>query len=442
MNPSRKSVKPATDYSSSSLERRGKALFFSLPILSWALYDFANTIFSSNINTIFFPFYVNEVVGSNAVMNNIAQSFISYANAFASLLLVIFSPLFGAAIDRTGRKKAFILPFTLIAVFCTFMMGIVGGLDNSTVVSGLPLTFLIVVVLFVIAKFFFHSSLVFYDAMMPDLGNAKELPLISGFGIAVGYVGTLVGLTVYLFVGEEGNHEAFIPTAVLFLLFSIPLFLFTPEKKKENITNVSFLGGYKEIVHTLKEMRKHQAIFLFMVAYFFLNDAIATAIAMMAVYAKAIVNFSSSAFVLLYLVSTIASIIGSFLFGFITKKVGAKKAVLFVGYILVVALTLAVFAVETWMFWIAGSLFGVSLGSLWVTTRTLIIQLSPEEKRGQFFGLFAFSGKVSAIIGPVVYGSITLLFSEYGTIASRMALGSLLLFAIVGILIQRKVNQI
>jgi len=120
----------------------------------------------------------------------------------------------------------------------------------------------------------------------------------------------------------------------------------------------------------------------------------------MAVYATAIVGFSSGQFIILYLVSTVSTIIGSLAFGYITKSVGAKRAITMVALIMIVALVLAVFATAQWMFWLAGSLFGISLGSMWVTSRTYIIELSPDEKRGQFFGLFAFSGKVSSIIGP------------------------------------------
>ncbi|WP_223700499.1 MFS transporter [Sutcliffiella deserti] len=414
-------------------------LYFSLPILSWALYDFANTIFSSNIITIFFPFYLQEVIGTNEQMDQIASTFLSYANATASLFLVLFSPLFGVLIDRTGKRKGFIIPFTLLAVLCTILMGVFASLGSSQQLFGLPLTFIAVLILFVVAKFFFHSSLIFYDTMMPDLGSKKELPLISGFGIAVGYLGTLVGLTVYLYVGNSDFHRAFIPTGILFFLFSLPLFFVFKDKPKEIIEKKSFVSGYKEILQTFKEMRSYRPVFLFMIAYFFINDAIATAIAMMAIYARAIGGFTASEFILLYLVSTVSSIIGSFIYGYISKAIGSKYAVASVAALLIVALLFAVFAMAPWMLWTAGSLFGIALGATWVTSRTFIIELTPEGKRGQFFGLFAFSGKVSSIVGPLIYGTITLLLASYGNIASRTALGSLIILAFIGLIITLKV---
>ncbi|KGR73721.1 MFS transporter [Ureibacillus sinduriensis] len=420
------------------------ALYLSLPIISWAFYDFANTIFSSNINTVFFPFYMDEVLGTDEVRQQVASTFISYANAVASFFLVIFSPLFGVWIDNTGYKKRFIVWFASISILFTFMMGVFGGLHINVNYSGVPLSLFLVVISFVIAKFFFNSSLVFYDSMMGDLGTKEEMPLISGFGVAVGYLGTICGLLVYLLVSDGDFHRAFIPTAILYLIFSLPLFFFMKDKPvpKEQRRKIKFFEGYKEIFQTFKEMKKYKAIFTFMIAYFFLNDAIATTIAMMAVYATAIVGFTSSQFIVLYLVSTISTVIGSMIFGYVAKSIGSKRSVTIVAIIMIIALFIAVFATAQWMFWIAGSLFGVSLGSMWVTSRTLIIELSPEEKRGQFFGLFAFSGKVSSIIGPALYGTITLLLKDYGTIASRTALGSLIILTIIGLIIHLQVKPV
>jgi UMF1 family MFS transporter len=313
-------------------------------------------------------------------------------------------------------------------------MGVFGMTEFSYTLFGLPAGLVYVILLFIMAKFFYHSSLIFYDTMISDLGTGKQIPLISGFGVAVGYVGTLVGLSVYLLIGDSGFHKAFIPTAFLFLVFSLPLFIFVKEKPFEGKPQkTGFLDGYREIIRTFKEVRTYKAVFLFMIAYFFLNDAIATAVAMMAVYSKAIVGFSSGEFILLYLVSTVASIAGSFLFGYITKASGTKKSIMYVGIILVIALAIAAFAVNAAMFWAAGSLFGVSLGAMWVTSRTFIVELTPENKRGQFFGLFAFSGKVSSIAGPLLYGTITLVLADYGDLASRIAIGSLMILAGIGL---------
>ncbi|EOR26907.1 hypothetical protein A499_00900 [Niallia nealsonii AAU1] len=423
------------------LEKKGLALYFSLPILSWALYDAANTIFSSNINTIFFPLYLQEIVGSDEVQKQIASTFISYANALASFLLVIFTPLFGVIMDRTGKKKKYIVILTLLTVIGTIAMGIFSFIPFTQMMFGIPMSLILVILFFVLSKFTYHSSLVFYDTMISDLGTKEQIPLISGFGVAIGYFGTLIGLSVYLFMDDGAYNQSFIPTGILFLLLSLPLFIFIKDTPKENVPKQSVLSGYREILETFKQMKNYRKIFIFMLAYFFLNDALATTIAMMSVYANAVIGISTGKFIILYLVSTIASIIGSFIFGYITKSVGAYRGVRYVGILLVIALIIATIAWNEGLFWVAGSLFGVALGSMWVTTRTYIVEITPEEKRGQFFGLFAFSGKVSSILGPLLYGTITFAFADLGNTASRMALGSLIILTIIGLVIHTRVKE-
>ncbi|MDU0073852.1 MULTISPECIES: MFS transporter [Bacillus] len=434
-------IQPEQEQAVKRTPGKGLKLFFTLPIISWALYDFANTIFSSNIVTIFFPFWLQEAVGENASMNQVASTFISYSNAAASFLLVIFTPLFGVLIDRTGRKKRYIALFTAISVACTVFMGVFAGSSFGQTFYGLPLSLMLVVVMFVTAKFFYHSSLVFYDTILADLGTKEEIPLISGFGTAVGYIGTLAGLTVYLMVGNHDFYRAFIPSALLFLIFSFPYLLFTKERRRpEPMEKKPFFSGYREIVQTFKDIRLYRPVFLFMIAYFFLNDTLSTVVAMMGVYSKSVIGFSTGQFILLYLVSTVASIVGSFLWGYVTKWMGAKRAVSLITVILIISLSIGVFTASQALFWVAGSLFGIALGGTWVASRTLIIELTPEHKRGEFFGLFAFSGKISSIFGPLLYGSITLLFKDLGNIASRMAFGSLILLALTGLVIHQTVK--
>ncbi|NGZ75124.1 MFS transporter [Saccharibacillus alkalitolerans] len=422
----------------------GTGLFLSLPVLSWALFDFANTIFSSNIVTIFFPLYLQQVLGGDARMDQIASTFISYANAASGLLLVVFTPLLGVWMDRTGRKKAFLVPFALAAILFTFLMGFTAYTDSPSSMFGLPLTIVMVLIFFTGAKFFYNSSQLFYDNMLPDIATGPQVPLVSGFGVAVGYVGTLMGLVVYAIVGSGDYPFAFILTAALFLIFSLPIMLLYKEKPAVPAPAASegrrsFFSGYRDIYETFKEAKKHRAVFTFMVAYFFFNDAVATAIAMMSVYATAVMGFSAGQFILLYLVATVCAIIGSFIFGHITRRVGGKVSSGLVAIVLILALILAAAAFSNAVFWAAACLYGVAMGSLWVTSRTMIVELSPPDKRGQFFGLFAFSGKLSSVLGPLVYGTVTWALAGHGTLASRAALLSLVVMAVIGLAVLLRV---
>jgi UMF1 family MFS transporter len=425
--------------------RKKTALYLSLPVMSWALYDFANTIFSSNIITIFFPFYLSSVVGGSGQMDQIASTIISYANAAVSILLVLLSPLYGVWIDQTGKKKKYVVTFAAGAILSTLLMSFFAQFSSSETFFSLPASVFLVILAFMAGKFFYQSSLVFYDAMLPDVSSKENLPLLSGFGVAVGYTGTILGLSVYFLTGKGNFSDAFLYSGVLFLLFSLPImFIYKEKQQSSGLLSPSKSGGvfsgYREIAATFKEIRAFRDLFLFMLAYFFFNDAIATAIAMMAPYASSVIGFSQGTFILLYLTATLFSIIGSFCFGYYTKKAGSKQALYMVGFLLVIALLLAVFTTVASLFWISGALYGIAMGAMWVVTRTMIVEMSPPEKRGQFFGLFAFSGKVSAVAGPLVYGTITLVFSSYGDIASRLALGSMLIFVAIGMIILKLVN--
>ncbi|MCZ8519144.1 MULTISPECIES: MFS transporter [Paenibacillus] len=435
-------MQPSRVSAPSGRPRRGAALYLSLPILAWALYDFANTIFASNIITIFFPFYLKDTIGGSETANQIAGTFITYTNALSSVFLVLLSPLYGVWIDRTGRKKAYLVPFTLACVVSTALMGAAAGYwQTDRTIAGLPLPLAAVLLLFMIAKFTYNSCLVFYDAMISDLGREREIPLISGFGVATGYIGTLVGLCVYPLVGENLYHRSFLPSALLFLLFSLPIFLWYKEPRPESAPGPkpSFFSGYREIAATFREARDYRPLFLFMIAYFFFNDAVATAITVMGVYATTVIGFTAKQFILLYLVSTVSSIIGSFAFGYVTRSLGSKRSVSLVALVMIAAIALASLAFSEAVFWAAGSLYGVAMGAMWVASRTMIVELSPPDKRGQFFGLFAFSGKVSSIVGPLLYGSVTWALAGYGNIASRIALGSLLVLVMIGLLFHLRV---
>lgn len=342
--------------------------------------------------------------------------------------------------DKSGKRKKYIIIFTLLTVGASILMGVFGGLNTGTI-FGIPNGLLLTILLFVFAKFTYSSGNVFYDGMLSSLGSKKEVPLISGFGVALGYLGTLFGIfSVLIIVGDSGIHNAFWLSGILFLLFSLPLFFINKDPVQKPKPKQPFLKGYKDVYHTFKEAKKYPSIFFFMIAYFFINDALATAIAMMQPYATTVVGFEASAFLVVFMVATLFSIVGALVFGFINQKYGSKPTFSIIGLILATAIIIAALPLPMWTFWIAASLFGVAMGSVWVVSRTIIIELSPEGKEGQFFGLFAFSAKMSAIAGPFIYGTITLLLSDLGTVASRIAITSLLLMVIIGLYFHSKVN--
>src|SRR5699024_7835434 len=170
--------------------RKPLALFLSLPVLAWALYDFSNTIFSANIVTLFFPQYITEIIGTDARLEQISSTVIAYANAPSALFLILFSPLFGVLMDRSRQPKKYIIIFTLLTVGSSLLLALVGGMITCTVL-GIPNGSFLPILLFVCAEFPYSSGNVFYDGMQSSLGSKKGVPLMSGVGVALGYLGTL-----------------------------------------------------------------------------------------------------------------------------------------------------------------------------------------------------------------------------------------------------------
>lgn len=416
-------------------------LMLSLPILSWALYDFSNTIFSANIITLFFPQFVTEHFGKDPVTEQLASTWIAYSASIAALLLIILSPIYGVYIDRTNHKKKWVVIFTLIVFLCTFGMGYVYKHPIEGSFLDVPLTFLTIIILFTTAKFMYNSSLVFYDAMLPSLTSKENHSVISGYGVALGYMGTLFGvISIMTFVGTKDAGETFILTAIMFFVFSLPIFIFGKDGKRQEVVNHSSIkSGYKEVIETFKLAKTKPAIYIFLIVYFFLNDALATAISMMQPYATTVVGFTSQQFIVIFMAATVFSVIGAFVFGYIAKHIGSLKSLHYVGLVLMIALILASLPLPKEVFYICAVLFGIAMGSIWVISRTLIIELAPEEHVGQFFGLFSMSGKLSAVIGPFIYGTITLLLKDYGPLASRIAILSLFIMALFAYILHFKV---
>src|SRR5699024_2722859 len=150
--------------------------------------DFANTIFSANIVTLFFPQYITEIIGTDARLEQISSTVIAYANAASALFLILFSPLFGVLMDRSVKRNKYIIICKLQTVRESVLMGLLDDTNNGTVL-GIPNGLFLTIMMFVFVKFTYSSGNVFYDGMQSSLGSKKEVPLISGFGVALGYLG-------------------------------------------------------------------------------------------------------------------------------------------------------------------------------------------------------------------------------------------------------------
>jgi len=427
-------------------------------INSWALYDFANTIFSLNVVSLYFSLWLIKDLNSQDIVYSIALS-------ISMLFVAILSPFMGTLSDRYQKRIPFIFVFTILC--CSFTAFI--AFTKSVQLS---------IFFFIVANFSYQMALVFYNALLPEISTKENIGKISGYGTAIGYLGSIVSLIMIMpFVSGKilkfdvshlikgwGNVGAFIPTAILFFIFSIPLFLFVKDKNQEKVPKfeLHWKESWQSVYESFLNTKKYNGVLLYLIANFFFFDTVNTVIAFMGVYANKVIGLSSekNEIQTVILIATVTAVIGSYIFGLISDKIGSKKALNLTLQLWGLAIILLVISPNKLIFYISAMLIGINLGGTWATSRPLLSELVPQEEQGKFFGLYSLAGKFSAIFGPMIWGLVTLFASEnnlrkvfyflgvspnsllnfnFQSLKYKLAVASLLILLIVGYIILQKV---
>jgi UMF1 family MFS transporter len=402
----------------------------ALPVASWVLYDFANTIFSYVVLTRYF----NEWI---VIERGRPDWVVGLMWACVSLALLAGLPMLGALSDRLGRHVPLLRAFTALSVAATAALGLVGSVPAALVVGG-------------IAIFAFQAAEAQYHPLLARVAPPERRALVSGLGIGVGYAGALVALLALGAVVPEGqNQRAFIPTAALFGAFALPCLVWVREARGPSVGRASGPKGtarraLADVVESMARARR-EPYGRFLVARFLYYDAVATVIAFMTVYARRTGDFSARQLTALLALATVFAVLGALAAGATAGRVGPKRAL--VGTVLGVAIVLLATGLAGGgaVLWVAGPLVGVALGSVSTLDRVLLLRLLPAERRGEGFGLYALVGRVSSGFGPLVlWGGTIWLLSDVlgvaGTVtASRVAVGVLGTAALLGLLVLRKV---
>ena len=364
-------------------------------VVGWVLYDLANTIFSINIVSNYFSLWVVDDQGGRDRDYAIAASI--------SMALVFFAaPVLGALSDRSPRRMPFLIVTTVVCCAFTALLG-TGGLAVS-------------LVLFVIANFFFQSGLIFYDALLPSVSTEENRGRIGGLGVGIGYIGSLIGIGTGLAVGafvDSPKPLVFKLTALLFLLFAIPCFLWVRERRRADagpLNAEAVRQTFGDLRATVARVRRYPDLRRFLVGRVFYADAANTLIVFMAIYATDEIGFSDTQKDALLLVSIIFAAVGGLLWGRLVDRTSPKGTLFRVlaVWMVVLGLTSAIglFDLPRWLFWLVGPLAGIALGGTWAADRPLMLRLSPPRHLGQFYGLYAMAGRFAAIIGPLLWAAI------------------------------------
>jgi MFS transporter, UMF1 family len=393
-----------------------------LAIFSWCLYDFANTIFSMNVISLYFALWVTVDHDGQDILYSTALSL--------SMLAVALSvPVFGALSDTTRKRRVPLIGLTLLCIFSTGMIGTTNHLWTG-------------LILFMVANYGYQSALVFYNGMLPSISRGSHVGLVSGYGVALGYLGSILGMVlVKPFVESGGRSAAFLPTAGLLLLFSLPCFLFV----KDHNTRSAPLFRIKEAFNTLKETflraRQYYSLFRFILIHFLVLDAVNTIIAFMSVYASKVIGFDDGQIIKFLISSTAGAMVGSLIIGILVKRKGVIWSYWLVLGLWIVSLSLTAVSQSESLFWLVGPIAGVGMGGVWVVSRAFIVELSPPEKVGEFFGLYGLAGKAASILGPMVWGGVVWALDSTGTLKYRVAVTVLLGIVVAAAFLFRGLTQ-
>lgn len=377
------------------------------PAFSWALYDFANTLYSMNVVSLYFPLWLTVDKG----LPEIAYSAV-YSGAI--ILAAFLSPWLGALSDKWKSRKGFLGVTTFICIFFASGLSFVNNIAAA-------LSF------FLIAHLFYVLSLVFYNALMPAVSGPLGMGRTSGLGVGIGYVGTILGLLVaqQFHGGPWGRQGTFLPTGILFFLFALPLFIWVPEKKAKGDFGWQAAPSW----HALFQWSRHSPkMRWFLLTNFLCGDAVHTVILFMSVFCKQAYGFSDDQMTAFYIFSTVSAIIASFIWGKLHERM--KSVLLFRTVLVLWCATLLLGAASTHPIavWSVGPLVGIALAGTWVVSRVLLIELSPPERVGEYFGLYNLTGKSAAVLGPLVWAGLLIVFSALGAVKYRLAILSLLVF--------------
>jgi len=398
--------------------------------VAWALYDFANTIYSYAVVSFAMGLWVNDRLGPAD-----GQFWFGMANAASVGLNALVSPVLGAMSDRGGRRMPYLLFFTALCVAGTAAIGLLPAGVSGLTVLGL--------VLFTLANFSYQAALIYYDATLPVVSKPKTRGRVSGIGVAVGYIGTIVIALLILVTDSGSGGLTFLMAAVLFALFALPIFLVVKEPAGSGyrFRAGDAIASWRQLRTTVAHAREVPGLSRFLIGRFFYTDPVNTVIVVMSVFAVEAIGLTKAQANLVLLGLTVAAVLASFGWGVLVERIGPKRTLMWVLGSWCVGLIIGGAVLSFPTFLVAGLLLGSGLGGVWTSDRVFMLRLSPPERIGEFFGLYGLAGKFSAVTGPILYGTIVsvLLNAGWGKGAYQVGILSFLVLMVIGILFLRGV---
>lgn len=408
-------------------------------IFAWTMYDWANSAFATTIMASILPNYFGMFIATEGSL-----TLWGYTVAIGSLIAAIISPVLGAIADFRGSKKLFMAFFVALGVISTALLFLVDQ----------PNEWLLACILYILGTIGFAGSLVFYDALLPHVANPDEIDQVSSRGYAMGYIGgglLLLINVVMIFIGPRflpnmDETEAtklmmrlsLASVAVWWAVFSIPIFRRVKEPaRKAEASEVGlnlWTVGFQRFFNSLKSIRRFRDLFLFLLTFFVYANGIGTIITMAVAFGTDL-GFGTVILIGTLLMVQFVAAPFAILFGKLSKVLGIKKAITLSLLVYTGIAIIGYFMSKEWHFILLG--FGVAMvqGGSQALSRSLVGQLMPKSKSAEFYGFYSVSEKFNTVIGPILFSVINQVTGN-----SKLAIVSLVIFFVAGIIMLSKVN--
>lgn len=408
-----------------------KEVLFRRPVFSWALYDWANSAYTTVIVTVFFPFFLKEY-WSPGVDAAVTTYRLGIAGGTASLIVAVLAPVLGAIADRGAARKKFLIGFAVLGVVMA------GGLYFAQM-GAWP----VAIALYIMASIGFAGANVFYDSLLVDVAAEKELDFVSAYGFSLGYLGGGLMYAIILFLvakpelfGFENRNEAvrlgFVLVSLWWAIFSIPLILFVKEMPTVHPQRmVNAVGaGLVQLVGTFHEIRRLRQVFFFLIAYWLYIDGVHTVVRMAVDFGLS-VGLDIGDLGLAILLTQFVGFPATLFFGWLGERLGAKAGILLGIMVYIGVVVVGAFLHTTQGFYAMAVIIGLVQGGVQSLSRSFYARLIPADKSGEFFGFYNMLGKFAAVLGPFIYAWATLMMGSTRagifSIATLFIAGALLL---------------
>lgn len=394
--------------------------------VGWALYDWAISPFTTLIMTFVFAAYFQQAVAGDPVEGQASWSLMM---AVAGLAFSLAAPLLGAVADARGGLKVWIFAFTLVCALASASLWLVAP-D--------PTLLLLALVLVAIGSVASEFAALFANALLPGIVGSARVGRLSGWAWALGYAGGLAALAAALgflirpevppFGLDKGTAEQVRMTGPLvaawLVIFSVPLFLFTPDRPRQTAPQTgSVRAGLRTMVSRLRALPREHDLFRFLLAHLLYNNGLLTLFGLGGVYAAGVFGMSLDEVIVFGIALNVAAGLGAFGFGFLDDRIGSRTTVLIALAGLILSAGLAVIAPDRNWLWAAGIGIGLFVGPVQASSRALMARMAPETEAAGHFGLFALSGRATAFLGPAAVAAMTALAGS-----QRLGIATIILF--------------